>query len=164
MYYWCFAFCGRLRIIMIVLAMRLLIAGGIEVGREGYDCQVGWRCFRVGVLLGVIVRTETNLITFKDSGYYSLPISLFCSPLRLLYARTTDNSLNFCTERENTSWLPAKDCVGSTLHFVFPKGLKHASFLILSQSSSSLYFAHQWAIVPATPLLFSAWYGLSSFA
>lgn len=39
------------------------------MGRERYACQVGWRCFRLGVLLGVIVRTETSLITFKDSSY-----------------------------------------------------------------------------------------------
>lgn len=62
---------------MIVLAIRLLIADGIEVGREGYGCQVGWRCFRVGVLLGVIVRTETSLITFKDSSYSLCFPSLF---------------------------------------------------------------------------------------
>lgn len=62
---------------MIVLAIRLLIADGIEVGSEGYDCQVGRRCFRVGVLLGVIVRTETSLITFKDSSYSLSFRSLF---------------------------------------------------------------------------------------
>lgn len=49
---------------MTVLAIWLLIVEGI-VGRERYDYQVGWRCFRVGV----IVRTGTSLITFKDSSY-----------------------------------------------------------------------------------------------
>lgn len=41
------------------------------------------RCFRVGVLLEVIVRTGTNLMTFKDSSdsldSHGLPSSLFSS-------------------------------------------------------------------------------------
>lgn len=80
--------------------------------------QAGWRCFGVGVLLGVIVRTETSLITFKDSSYHSrgwrslpIPSSLhcfhFCMPRLLKTSSISAQRGRTCPGSPlRTGWVP----------------------------------------------------------